>query len=87
MRGYLALYLRWWNIIKDKVDAPLTTFVHDAVLFLVVDLIDVTNRHFLWPAVDHKAHPGVGIYRDVDAVTEVERGMVVGVRLDDAPRF
>ena len=68
----LALYLRWWDVIEDKVDPPLAPVVHHAVLFLVVDFIDVTNGHLLWSSVDHEAYPGVGIDGDVDAVTKVE---------------
>ena len=71
-RGDLALYLRWGNVVEDKVDASFAALIHHAVLFLVVDLIDVANGHLLWPAVDHEAHPRVSVNRYVDAVTKVE---------------
>ena len=73
------------DVIENKVDPPLVTLVHHAVLFLIVDLIDIADRHFLRSAIDHEAHSRIGVNGNMYAMTVVKRGMLVVVRLDDSP--
>ena len=73
------------DVVENKVDTPLVTLVHHAVLFLIVDLIDIADRHFLRSAIDHEAHSGICVNGNMDAMTVVKRGMLVVVRLDDTP--
>ena len=72
------------NVIEDEVDAVRRAFVHDAVDFLVVDLVGLAHLKLVRPAIDHEAHARVGDDRHVDAVAGAERRVRVAVR-DDAP--
>lgn len=60
------------NVIEYKVDPALVALVHHAVLFLVIDFIDVADRHSLGTAVDHETHSGIGINRNVNAMSVME---------------
>ena len=62
----------WRDVVKNKINPALVAFIHDAVLFLVIDFVNVTNRHALGSPIDHEAHSGVGINRDVNPVTRME---------------
>ena len=56
------------HIIEDEIDAPLGTFIHHAVLLLIIDLIDTADLEAVGPSRDHKAHSGIGINRNMDSV-------------------
>ena len=56
------------HIIKDKVDTPCPALVHYTVLQLVIDLVDLSNDHFVGPPVYHEAHARVGSNGNVDAM-------------------
>ena len=40
--------------------------------FLIVDFIHAADFHALWPAIDHEPDEGIGVDRNVDAVSIVE---------------
>ena len=67
-----ALDFGRWNVIENKIDSTFIPFVHHAMLFLVVNFIDVADGHALGAAVDHEAHSGIGINRYVDAMAVME---------------
>ena len=70
--GVSALDFGRWNVIENKIDSTFIPFVHHAMLFLVVNFVDVTDGHALGAAVDHEPHSGIGIDRYVDAMAIME---------------
>ena len=68
----LTTNFRGRNVIENEVDSSLASFVHHAMTFLIVDFIYVADFHALWPAIDHEPDEGIGVDRNVDAVSVVE---------------
>ena len=75
------------NVIKNKIDASLTAFVHDAVAFLIINLIDLTDLEPKGAPINHESYPRVSIDRDVDPVAVMKRRMTVVMRFYDATWF
>ena len=80
----LAVNLLGGNVIKNKVDSALSPFIHDAVLFLIINFIHFANLHLLGSAVDHKTYPAVGVNGNVNTVPVVKGRVLVVMRLDNA---
>ena len=68
----LALNFCGRDVVENKVNAALAAFIHHAVLLLVINLVNVTDRHLLRSAVNHKSDSGIGVYRYVYAVSVVK---------------
>ncbi len=78
-----ALDLGGWDVIENEVDASLCAFVHHTVPLLIVDLVDVSDLHFLRTTINHEPHPGIGVNGYMDPMPVVERRVFVVVGLDD----
>ena len=72
------------HVIEDKIDTSFPALVHHTVLLLVVDLVDRADSHPVRAAVDHEAHPVIGVDGDMDTVAVVKGGVLVAMRLDNA---
>ena len=79
-----ACDLSWWDVVENKVNPTLIALVHHAVTLLVIDLIHLPDLERIGTAVDHKAHPWVGVDGDVDSVTMMKRRVAVMMGFDNA---
>ena len=68
----LALNFCGRDVVENKVNAALAAFIHHAVLLLVINLVNVTDRHLLRSAINHKSDSGIGVYRYVYAMSGVK---------------
>ena len=68
----LALNFCGRDVVENKVNAALAAFIHHTMLLLVINLVNVTDRHLLRSAINHKSDSGIGVYRYVYAMSEVK---------------
>src|SRR4029450_8507558 len=75
-----ALFGRRRQVIEDEIDAVGVALVHDAVDFLVVDLVGLADLELIRPTVDHEAHPRIRGDGHMDAMTGTHPRMRIAVR-------
>ena len=68
------------HIVKDKGNSVVLTFIHHAVLFLIIDLVSLAHFKAIGFAINHKAHSGIGGNGNMDAMPGMKRGMFIKMR-------
>ena len=50
-----------WDVIENEGDTIFAAFVHDAMIFLIVNFIRLPDLQAVWPAIDHESHARIGL--------------------------
>jgi hypothetical protein len=61
------------DIIKDEVDTVFFTGIHDAMGFLIVNLINIPNLEAIGAPINHEPYKLIGGNGDVNAVAKGKR--------------
>ena len=62
----------WRDIVENKSYSIFFTFVHDAVIFLVVKLVGFANFKLIRSSVNHKPDPVIGGDGHMNSMTRVK---------------
>ena len=81
----LALNFCGRDVVENKVNAALAAFIHHTMFLLVINLVNVTDRHLLRSAVNHKSDSGIGRDWYVNSMTTMKRWMFIPMLNDFFP--
>jgi hypothetical protein len=79
--------LRWWDIVKDKINSAFAAFVHDTVALLIIDFIDFAYLKTMGATIDHETNPGIGCDGNMNTMSMVKGRVPVVMRFDDSSRL